>query len=619
MAIKIIWIWTSLGNKKISEEEICEKANREAWFLKAKTELTQVFYIDKNQGTIIDIFKDAILNALINAKLTVNDIDWIFVSNSSSHWDKVISLSSILATNLWLNKHKNIIAKDINKACAWFGDALDGAFKQLKDDGIRKNKNYIVIAWDDLWSKQRNSQDIKTWMFSDWAWCVIISNNPNYTSDMEIKKTASWLSKNINSDNLFSISQPENEKLCMSNGKELSKSLLNTADEIFSMLNIKKLQNWTLIIPHQPNNNLLKKWEDNSEIISNAKHKNIDLKIHNETYKTIWNTSGSSVLFWLQKALKEDLLPKECKQIILTPFWAGWHIAWTQIKYKKHIKNNRLEIYLKKIDDQNNILFWKDAPISYRKSIKWRLTVDTSSKYWLSWFLPENIEINELIASIDIFHRQTLKNTIKDKEFVTKSIYYELPKTLEQWETTIFKKNNNKISWKIEINDITKIWNTKSWKDIYEIITIKDWIKIISEFVAVPEVDSNNIIFNNTIQEKQKWNFRKIESDDINMHWSIWWYISSAILLENNIPESALIEFIWSATYWEHITIKNLNEVDGHIRIPSKYKKENKTKNIKCIINEDTKSLVCILTPNIKLHWDIDMQGKKHYYVGLPL
>ncbi|MEI7477002.1 MAG: hypothetical protein WCJ81_00100 [bacterium] len=46
----------------------------------------------------------------------------------------------------------------------------------------------------------------------------------------------------------------------MHDGRALSESLLQTADEIFSLLNIKKLDNNTVIVPHQPNGKMITKW-----------------------------------------------------------------------------------------------------------------------------------------------------------------------------------------------------------------------------------------------------------------------------------------------------------------------------------------------------------------------
>ena len=612
MGVKIIWIWTCLGNKVVSEKEVCETAGKEAWFLNVRTELTNVFYLEKNQGTVEDMFVDAILNALIDARLTVDDIDGIFVSHSWSHGDKVISLSAILATRLWLNIRRNIIAKDINAACVGFGDALDTAFQQIKNDGQFNHKNYIVVAWDNLWSGQRDMKDIKTWMFSDGAWCMIISNYPDYSSMMEIEKTASWLSKGVNINNVCAISQPEWKKLWMNDGKELSSSLLGTADEIFSVLGIRNLESGTLIIPHQPNNKMLKKWEDNSKVISHAKEKWKEIEVHNDTYKTMGNLTGASVVFWLQKAIKEWLLPKWCKHIILAPFWAGWHIAWAEIKYSdpykktfgiipkigvKAYKNASKYTY-----EANEKIFWANAPISYKKNIAGRLVPNVFAEGWMDRFIPQQSSIAKVISSIDIFHWQALRSLHPDKEFVTKSIYYELPKS-EDDRTSTFHFNGQKISWTLKIDEVKKIWATKSWKDIYQLVTLKDGVKFISEFCEIPPMHIDDINKYKDITKPQKWTIRKIESDDVNVHWSIWWYVSTSLLLEDKISKSAIIEFTGWAKYWDTVSIQPLNKVSADIKIPSKYTKENNP-DILCVVNEDTKSLVTILTPNVKLHED---------------
>lgn len=615
----------------VSEKEVCETAGKEEWFLKVRTELTNVFYLEKNQWNIEDVFVDAILNALIDARLTVDNIDWIFVSNSWSHWNKLISLSAILATRLWLNKKKNIIAKDVNAACVWFGDALDTAFQQIKNDGMFNFKNYIVVAWDDLWSWQRDARDIKTWMFSDWVWCMIISNHPDASSSMQIKKTASWLSKGVNANNIYAISQPEWEKLWMNDGKELSSSLLNTADEIFSLLDIRRLENWTLIIPHQPNNKMIQKRENNSKIISEAKNKWLEIGVHNETYKTIWNVSWASVLFGLQKVLKEWLMPKWCKHIILAPFWAWWHLAWAEIQYKDDNKKifgvfpkiwaEEYKKYSKIAYEANEKVFWVNAPISYKKSIAWRLIPNIMSEYSLDWFLPQKITINKLISSIDIFHWQVLKSIHTDKEFVTKNIYYEVPKPAEKDSPTTptFYANNEEVWWVLKIDNIVRIWTTKSWKDIYRIVTLKDGVKIISEFSEIAPVHVKYMDKYKDISETQKTNIRTIASDDVNVHWSVWWYISSAILLEDKIPQSAIIDFIGWAKFWDKISIKKLSEVASDIKIPSKYMKED-NENILCIVNEDTKSLVATLTSNIKSYEDIKKENPRVYLheIGMP-
>ncbi len=643
-----MWIWTCLGNKIVSEQEVCEKAEKEAWFLTKRTELINVFYLEKNQWTITDVFVDAILNALVDARMTVEDIDWIFVSTSWAHWDKIISLSSILATRLWLNKKKHVIAKDINSACVWFGDALDTAFQRLKNDGPFNHKNYIVVAGDNLWSWQRKSDDIKTWMFSDGVWCMIISNNPDFSSDMKIKQTASGLSKGVNTENIFAISQPEWEKLWMNDGKALSASLLHTADEIFSLLNIKKLDNWTLIIPHQPNNRMLQKWKNNSEVISAAQDKwlailgetdetedknkwlnALNIKIHNETYKTMWNVSWACVLFGLQKAVKEWLLPKWCKHIILTPFGAWWHLAWAEIDYENKWESKILWIipqpwakeyakYSKIAYESNEKLFWADAPISYKKNISWRLVPSILSESGLSWFLPQSISIDKLVSSVDVFHWQVLVSIYPNKEFVTKRIYYELPKVSKEDSSRIptFYANDAKVSWNLTIDSIEHTGTTKSWKNIYRVVTLKDSVKIISEFCEIDPVPSQDTHKYKDISEQQKWADRVISSDDVNIHWSIWWYISSTILLEDQIPESATIEFISWAKYWDKISIKKLHEVDSSIKFVSKYTKDEQ-ETIFCIVNEDTKSLVATLAPNTKLYEDIKEENSR-YLVGIP-
>ncbi len=593
METKILWIGTSLGNLKISEEEICTMAWLEKWFLTSRTELENVFYIEKNQWKVENMFIDSILKALINSRLTVEDIDGIFLSHSWSHWDKVISLSSLIATKLGMNKKKWFIAKDINSACVGFWDALDVASKQIKSDGYFKHRNYIVAAGDNLGSGQRELTDIKTGMFSDWVASMIISNNPDWHSKMNIMKTWSAISQWVDYTNVKAISQSEGEKITMHDGKALSTSLLYTADEIFSLLSINKLTSETLIIPHQPNGRMITKRSDNSKIISKARKKWHNIVVHKETYKNMGNLSGASVLFGLDTVLKEWSIPSWCKRIILAPFGAGWHIAWAEIKYKweewwlfkKEYK--RLNEICEKI---NKYLYDNNAPISYKLYVSWWAIPDISK--WVSWFLPQKIPFNKLIWTIDVFHWQSLKYHIPDKEFVTKTIYYEFPENKDADRIPTFYNNNKLISWKLNIyDDIKCIWATKSGKNIRQVSTFKDGVKIVSEFCEILPISNNNKPYRDVKHNLNESN-NIIDDHEVNAHWSIWWYVSSFLLEYWLYDESARIDFLWWGKIGDAISVYTLESLPEYIKLSNKY--SHLPWGTKVLFNETNNSLIAI-------------------------
>lgn len=593
MSVKILGIWSSLGNKKISEEEICTLAGVDRWFLEVRTELKNVFYAEKNQWTVEDMFIESILQSLIEARLTVDKIDGIFLSHSGSHGEKIISLSSLIATRLGMNKKKWFIAKDINAACVGFWDALDTAFKQLHSDGFFKHRNYIVAAWDNLGSGQRELTDIKTGMFSDGAASMIISNNPNAYSEMRIIKTWSGISQGVDYTNVKAISQVEGEKMIMHDGKKLSSSLLGTADEIFSLLWIKKLRWNTLIIPHQPNGKMITKRSDSSVIISQAREKWHDIQVHKETYAEMGNLSGASVLFWLERVLKNWLIEKWCKRIILAPFGAGWHIAGAEIMYTWakwwmfEEEYNNLCAVCEKI---NRYLYDQSAPLSYKAFTVWNAIPDIHNG--VSWFIPTKVTFDKIISTVDVFHRQALKYQMPDKEFVTKSIYYEFPKNDDSERVPTFYYNDKLIAGRLEVNEPIKlIWKTKSGKDIRQVVTYKDWVKIVSEFCEIPPVidalQKDNEMTHSTVE-----NNNVIDRHQVNVHGSIWGYVSSFLLKCWLYLESAQIDFLWGWEIWDSISVQTLDSLWVNRQIPKKY--SNLPWDTKILYNETKQSPICI-------------------------
>ncbi len=594
MSFKILWVWTSLWKKIVSEAEICECAWLSQWYLNARTELNQVFILDEQQD-VIDMFIDAISLTLIDAHLTINDIDWIFVSHSWVHKEKVISLSSLLVSKLKLNKlWKNIIAKDVNSACVWAGDVIDTAIKQLESDH-RSYKNYLVASWDSLWSV-RDKKDIKTWMFSDGVWCLIITNNPDFYSPYIIRKSRSWMTKWVDESNIFWVSQWEWDYLRMQDGKALSVSLLSTADEIFNILWITKLKDNTLIIPHQPNGRMIDKRSRESNIIENAKKLWKNIHIHKETYQNMWNVSWASTIFWFENVIKKWWLPKGCKKIILMPFGAWGHISWCEIDINTPSSfSKRLnwwdDLLRNRINDLNNLLFSNKSPISYKENLIWRMTFNTINKD-LEWFMPINIGLNKLLWEIDMFHRLYLRNNYPNKEFVTISISYQCSSLNKDNHSQSIESTQRLFSWSISINDSVQNWKTKSWKNIYNVSSIKDWVKIITAFCEIDPVewkDGTYIKYDITDDESV------IQINDLNMHWSIWWYVSSSILLSNSIPNMGKIYFLSWGEIWHEIYLTDDSEYWKKYKLPDLLIKKD---NLVYLINKTTDKVIAVLEKN---------------------
>lgn len=299
-----------LPSKIITNYDIEKKVNTTNEWIQKKLGINERRVVENELTS--DLGYKAALDALNSSNLTIDDIDLIVVATSSP---EKISPSVACTIHNKFNTKKNIPAFDLNAVCSGFVYAVNFVTPLISH---KIYKNILIIATE-TYSKITNWNDQHCVFFGDGAGAIVLGCTET-----------GWISGENNSNGggtgMTGFNLPLNSNFIMK-GKEV----WNAAVEIIpkSIKNILKtadvdIRDIDLIIPHQPNINIIKS-------IAN------DLNVPISKFKTIMdkyaNIAGASVPIALDEAYK-NLEIKKDSLILLTAIGAGWTWGSTIISYK---------------------------------------------------------------------------------------------------------------------------------------------------------------------------------------------------------------------------------------------------------------------------------------------
>lgn len=246
----------------------------------------------------------ASLKALESANLDINDIDLIIVATSSP--EKISPSTSCIIHNKF-NTNKNIPAFDINAVCAGFVYAINLMIPLISH---KVYKNVLIIATE-AYSKHTNWDDQHSVFFGDGAGAIVLS----YDED-------GWMSFESNANGkdtgMTGFNMPLNAPFIMK-GKEVWEQAVKVLPA--SIKNILKKSNTkvedvSMLIPHQPSINILK-------IVADEVGLPMD-KVKTVMHKYA-NIAGASIPIALDDAVMDNQINKG-DIIIFTAIGSGW--AW---------------------------------------------------------------------------------------------------------------------------------------------------------------------------------------------------------------------------------------------------------------------------------------------------
>jgi 3-oxoacyl-[acyl-carrier-protein] synthase-3 len=260
-----------------------------------------------------DMGYQAALNALESANLTIDDIDLIIVATSSP---EKISPSTSCTIHSKFNIKKDIPAFDINAVCSGFVYAVN-LVSPLISFGVYKN---VLIIATEAYSKITNWDDKHCVFFGDGAGAIVMGFSEG-----------GWVACESNANGkdtgMTGFNLPIGGPFIMK-GKEVWDQAVKVIPQ--SIKNILKNYNINIgdvdmIIPHQPNINILKTIAKELEIPM------IKVKTVMDVYA---NIAGASIPIALDDAVKKDEI-KKGDTIVLTAIGSGWTWGSTIIKWNR--------------------------------------------------------------------------------------------------------------------------------------------------------------------------------------------------------------------------------------------------------------------------------------------
>lgn len=255
----------------------------------------------------------ASLKALESANLDIDDIDLIIVATSSP--EKISPSTSCIIHNKF-NTNKNIPAFDINAVCAGFVYAVNLMIPLISH---KVYKNVLIIATE-AYSKHTNWNDQHSVFFGDGAGAIILS----YDED-------GWMSFESNANGkdtgMTGFNMPLNAPFIMK-GKEVweqAVKVLPTSIKNILKKSNTKVEDVSMLIPHQPSINILK-------IVADEVGLPMD-KVKTVMHKYA-NIAGASIPIALNDAVMNNQINKG-NIIIFTTIGSGWAWGSTIMKWIK--------------------------------------------------------------------------------------------------------------------------------------------------------------------------------------------------------------------------------------------------------------------------------------------
>ena len=258
-----------------------------------------------------DMGYSAALNALANAKMEKEDIDLIIFTTSSP--EKILPSTACIIQNR-LKLKKSIPAFDISAACSGFIYALN-MVAPLVSMGVYRN---VLIISAEALSRVTDWSGRQCMYFGDGAGAVVISKAEN-----------GWLCIEVNADGsgtgMTGFCLPLSEKFTMVGKEVWDKASSVIPQSVKSVLDAAgvSLEEVNMIIPHQPNINLLKNIAQSLGVPMG--------KVKTVVHKFA-NLASASIPVALHEAISEGEV-KHGDTLVFTAIGSGWTWGSAVVKY----------------------------------------------------------------------------------------------------------------------------------------------------------------------------------------------------------------------------------------------------------------------------------------------
>lgn len=299
-----------LPSKVITNSEIEKKVSTTKEWIERKLGIFQRRIVSDEITS--DLGYKSAVDALTSANLTIDDIDLIVVSTSSP---EKISPSIACTIHNKFGTTKNIPCFDLNAVCSGFVYAIN-LVTPLIHLGVYEN---VLIISTETYSKITNWDDNHCVFFGDGSGSIVLG-----------KTKSGWIECNMSGNGggtgMTGFNLPLNSKFIMK-GREVWNAAVKFIPESINTLLEKSnvsLNDIDLIIPHQPNINIIKE-------ISQT------LNVPMSKFKTIMdkyaNTASASIPIALDESYKNNEINNE-SLILLTSIGSGWVWGSVLISHK---------------------------------------------------------------------------------------------------------------------------------------------------------------------------------------------------------------------------------------------------------------------------------------------
>jgi 3-oxoacyl-[acyl-carrier-protein] synthase-3 len=309
MSIKIVGIGSYLPEKILTNSEITSFVETTDEWIQKNLGIKER-RISSDDELSSDLAVHSSLNAINDAGLKVDDIDFIIMATSSP--DRISpSTACLLQEKIGAF---NAACVDINAVCPGFLYGLQIAKGLLS---IGQYKNVLLVA-SETYSKITDWEKRDCVFFGDGSGAVVLQSDSNNTCEIDLYADGRGKEAfTVHHGEYFSMIGKE----VYENGiTKLPKSII----DLLERTNINK-DDVNYVIPHQPSINILKK---TAEILD------VDFSKFGTSMEEYANTAGASIPVTLDKLYKQNKF-KTGDLLLLTTIGSGWVWGSGLIKWTK--------------------------------------------------------------------------------------------------------------------------------------------------------------------------------------------------------------------------------------------------------------------------------------------
>jgi len=317
-AVYITGLGTQLGSDEVSLEEMgrrFELSDKELRNLQRKCGPTRLYRYARGES-LEPCALDACRTAIRNASLSPEDISGIYTSTGGPVGEYALpDLARVLALRMGLNEIDTV---GISMGCVGGIDGILAARNRLIVDSLQgRTANYLVVCGDQTGLTHRASDRATAFLFSEGVACFVLSNHAR---------------AGFRIDSINSVSAA-GDPFCMKlknahveprakfeiDGEAVYEFAIKTAlPTISRLLGLKSIPADTYCIFHQASLSILRQMATQADLDSDM--------VYLDGVRQIGNTSGASVMFGLEDAIKKGYVCR-ADRVLLGTFGVGLKVA----------------------------------------------------------------------------------------------------------------------------------------------------------------------------------------------------------------------------------------------------------------------------------------------------